>query len=314
MRTRSKVPGAQRSTAVGAVLSNSKQPPWARDDSRCSDRSMGAPNSLIDACIANETTATNGNLDLQAFGFPKRSFSMHASIDATESIPAEVSAAPSADQGRSLPPPGPPASLFFCSVAFHTDHQKIRRIHHQPSLDTRRAFIEVTPIRQSTVDATAAGILRPARFAWLLLILLGQRGFLVEDYRQLSSHGGIEFDILLPLSWNVFVEVNRFHRTSRHTGFAVDTLVRMNEEPLLAFVEAPRRHRAYVHTVGVLAPVTGLTNYMRHGVGILRRRPTPRESLGIARQITCRFVGPSLLSPGATRPGFTSPTGNPYGG
>ncbi len=145
MRTRSKVPGAQRSTAVGAVLSNSKQPPWARDDSRCSDRSMGAPNSLIDACIANETTATNGNLDLQAFGFPKRSFSMHASIDATESIPAEVSAAPSADQGRSLPPPGPPASLFFCSVAFHTDHQKIRRIHHQPSLDTRRAFIEVAP-------------------------------------------------------------------------------------------------------------------------------------------------------------------------
>ncbi len=34
----------------------------------------------IEACIANERKATNGSLDFQAFGFPKRSFIMQVSI------------------------------------------------------------------------------------------------------------------------------------------------------------------------------------------------------------------------------------------
>ena len=35
---------------------------------------------IIEACIANEQKATNGSLDFQAFGFPKRSLLMQVSI------------------------------------------------------------------------------------------------------------------------------------------------------------------------------------------------------------------------------------------
>jgi hypothetical protein len=57
--------------------------------------------------------------------------------------------------------------------------------------------------------------------------------------------------------------IDGIDRTFRDTGLTVDTLVRVDVEHLLIFIEA--LDRTHGDTIGVLAPETRLADNMSHG-------------------------------------------------
>ena len=74
----------------------------------------------------------------------------------------------------------------------------------------------------------------------------------------------------------VFVE-DRFDRTLGDAGFAVDALIRMDVEHLLAFVEA--FHGADDDAIGVFAPVAGLSDNVGYVFVPFRERAEPTSTL-----------------------------------
>src|SRR5688572_25249131 len=85
----------------------------------------------------------------------------------------------------------------------------------------------------------------------------------------------------LPLLWCLIEREDRFYRTGRHAGAAVDALVGMDEELLdgrergfvLAGVDTV--HRTDVHARGVLGPDAGLADDVGHGYNYITTPCTP---------------------------------------
>ena len=96
-----------------------------------------------------------------------------------------------------------------------------------------------------------------------LTLLFSQWGFLFGDDGTLGGHFGVELDEGLLVFGHVVLVKDGFDGTFGDAGFAVDALIRMDVENLLAFIEALDRANNYA--VGVLAAEAGLANNVGHG-------------------------------------------------
>ena len=102
----------------------------------------------------------------------------------------------------------------------------------------------------------------------------GHRAIRVD--RTLLLEGvGVALDVVLPLVRDFIERENRFDRTRRHAGSAVDALVRMDVEhrrrfePGLVFPRVDAVNRTDVHARAVLGADAGLGNHVGHVAVIL---------------------------------------------
>src|SRR5688572_12986317 len=94
------------------------------------------------------------------------------------------------------------------------------------------------------------------------VLLLGKRRFLFGYHRALRRHLGVELDEGFLVFGHIVLMKDSLHGTLGHAGFAVDALIRMDVEHLIAFVKA--FHWAYNDAIGVLAAKAGLSNDVGH--------------------------------------------------
>lgn len=92
---------------------------------------------------------------------------------------------------------------------------------------------------------------------------LAERVLLFSDHGKRWTQIGIQLGELSPFFRQVIFVEDRLDRTFGNTRFAVDALVRVDVEHLLAFVEA--FHGANNDAIGVLARETRRCNYVSHG-------------------------------------------------
>src|SRR5207302_9114200 len=92
------------------------------------------------------------------------------------------------------------------------------------------------------------------------------------DHRALRRHLGIQLNECLLIFRHVVLMKDRFHRALRHAGLAVDALIRMDIEHLLAFIKT--LDRANHNAIGVFAAEAGLDNYMGHLTNLSSRSST----------------------------------------
>lgn len=92
--------------------------------------------------------------------------------------------------------------------------------------------------------------------------VLNQWLFLFSDDRALRSHFGIQCGVISPLLRQIVLREDCLDRTLGNTRFAVDALVRVNEDDGFAFVKT--LHRADDNAICVLAVKTGFGNDMGH--------------------------------------------------
>src|SRR5262249_47713884 len=94
------------------------------------------------------------------------------------------------------------------------------------------------------------------------LVRVGRRVLLRGDLRPFLAEARGQLDVPNPLLRHVAVGVDRGNRTLRSTCIAVDALVGVDHEEVLALVKA--LHRTDGDTVGVLAPDARLADDERH--------------------------------------------------
>jgi len=103
-----------------------------------------------------------------------------------------------------------------------------------------------------------------------LLLALGrcrQRLFLLQDgflprLLDESRLNGVEVHVHLKLRRQIPIRVDGMHRAGVHTGRAINTLVRVDDQLIIQFVKAC--HRTNLHTVGELASRAFARDNMRH--------------------------------------------------
>jgi hypothetical protein len=93
-------------------------------------------------------------------------------------------------------------------------------------------------------------------------VSVGHGGLLLGDTRALWSHFGIQFLVGSPFRWKIVFVENRSDRALRHTCFAVNAFIRMNEQDGFTFVEA--LHWTNDHAVSVFAVEAWLGDDMSH--------------------------------------------------
>src|SRR5207245_7812979 len=94
------------------------------------------------------------------------------------------------------------------------------------------------------------------------ILLFGDVRFTAR-FLQYGRFLGVQRSELRPLRRDIGFGVDRFYRALRDTGFAIDTIDRVDVEHYVVLVET--LYGTNHHTIGVLAIVARLANGVRHG-------------------------------------------------